>query len=86
MRLQVIDQGGEDVGDAGDDVGDNLVELERLYDPVAVGVEGSKQALDNALEPVTHREVLVRGVGELDERADDGHDLIFGDESTAIGV
>ncbi len=86
VRLDVIDEGGEDAGDAGDDVGDDLVELERLDDPVSVGIEDPEQALDDALEPVAHREVLVGGVGELDERVDDNHDFILGDESIAVGV
>jgi hypothetical protein len=79
MRREVVDERRGDVGDAGDDVGEDLVELERLNVAVAVGVEGTEEALADPLEPVAHWEGLVCGIGELDEGVDGGHDLVFGD-------
>ena len=49
------------------EIREDLVQLKRLNDPVAVGVEDPEQALDDALKPVAHRKFLVCWIGKLDE-------------------
>ena len=84
--LEVIDQGREDVGDARDNIGHDLVEFELLNDAVVVRVEDSKEGDDNVLEAIAHRQILVRGVAHLDEYVHEGNDFVLRDVSIPISI
>ena len=54
MQFQAIYHCRQDISDASDDVEENLVELERFDDAVALGIKNSEQALNDVLESIVH--------------------------------
>jgi hypothetical protein len=56
--LEVVDERSDCVCYSGDDVAENLAQLELLDDAIAVGVEESKEGRDGIFEALVQRQVF----------------------------